>query len=82
MNWVVAGALAKQLLPNIEINAYVSSVGDIFCEKPYQALDFSQTESNDVRCPDTETAEKDDCKNQRRSKKRRKHNRRNHHLCD
>jgi chorismate synthase len=58
MNWVVAGALAKQLLPNIEINAYVSSVGDIFCEKPYQALDFSQTESNDVRCPDAETAEK------------------------
>jgi chorismate synthase len=40
MNWVVAGALAKQLLPEIEINAYVSSVGDIFCEKPYQALIF------------------------------------------
>jgi chorismate synthase len=58
MNWVVAGALAKQLLQEIEINAYVSSVGDIFCEKPYQALDFSQTESNDVRCPDAETAEK------------------------
>ena len=58
INWVVAGALAKQLLPEIEINAYVSSVGDIFCEKPYQALDFSKTESNDVRCPDAETAEK------------------------
>ena len=58
INWVVAGALAKQLLPNIEINAYVSSVGDIFCEKPYQDLDFSKTETNDVRCPDTETAEK------------------------
>lgn len=58
MNWVVAGALAKQLLPEIEINAYVSSVGEIFCEKPYQALDFSKTESNIVRCPDEETAEK------------------------
>ena len=58
MNWVVAGALAKQLLPQISINAYVSSVGEIFCEKPYQDLDFSQTESNDVRCPDAETAEK------------------------
>lgn len=58
MNWVVAGALAKQLLPEIQINAYVSSVGDIFCEKPYQALDFSLTESNEVRCPDAETAEK------------------------
>ena len=58
INWVVAGSLAKQLIPNVEINAYVSSVGDIFCEKPYQALDFSKTESNIVRCPDAETAEK------------------------
>ena len=59
VNWVVAGALAKQLLPqSVEINAYVSSVGEIFCEKPYQDLDFSKTESNDVRCPDEETAEK------------------------
>ena len=59
VNWVVAGSLAKQLLPqNVEINAYVSSVGEIFCEKPYQDLDFSKTESNDVRCPDSETAQK------------------------
>ncbi|MDQ0478079.1 chorismate synthase [Chryseobacterium sp. MDT2-18] len=59
VNWVVAGSMAKQILPkNVKINAYVSSVGDIFCEKPYQDLDFSKTESNDVRCPDTETAEK------------------------
>ena len=58
LNWVVAGALAKQLLPEIEINAYVSSVGEIFCEKPYQDLDFSKTESNIVRCPDEEPAEK------------------------
>ncbi|MBP7173923.1 MAG: chorismate synthase [Cloacibacterium sp.] len=58
LNWVVAGALAKQILPKVEINAFVSSVGDIFCEKPYQDLDFSLTESNMVRCPDTETAEK------------------------
>ena len=59
VNWVVAGSLAKQLLPrNVEINAYVSSVGEIFCEKPYQDLDFSKIDSNDVRCPDAETAEK------------------------
>lgn len=57
-NWVVAGAIAKQIIPNIKINAYVSSVGDLFLEKPYQALDFSQTDSNIVRCPDAETAEK------------------------
>ena len=59
VNWVVAGSLAKQLLPkDLEINAYVSSVGEIFCEKPYQDLDFSKTDSNEVRCPDLETAEK------------------------
>lgn len=53
---VVAGAIAKQLLGDIKINAFVSSVGDIFMEKPYQAVDFSLTESNPVRCPDPETA--------------------------
>ncbi|MGC4129097.1 MAG: chorismate synthase [Bergeyella sp.] len=59
VNWVVAGALAKQILPKeVEIHAYVSSVGDIFCEKPYQDLDFSKTDSNDVRCPDEEYASK------------------------
>jgi len=49
---VVAGAVAKQMLPEIKINAYVSSVGPIFLEKPYQELDFSKTENNPVRCPD------------------------------
>ncbi|WP_447951834.1 chorismate synthase [Chryseobacterium koreense] len=59
VNWVVAGSLAKQLLPKkVEITAYVSSVGDIFCEKPYQELDFSKIDSNNVRCPDSATAEK------------------------
>ncbi|MBS1534574.1 MAG: chorismate synthase [Bacteroidetes bacterium] len=55
---VVAGALAKQMIPNVKINAFVSSVGDIFIDKPYQALDFSKTDSNPVRCPDAATAEK------------------------
>lgn len=55
-NWVVAGAIAKQVLSDIKINAYTSSVGDLFLEKPYQELDFSQTESNVVRCPDTAIA--------------------------
>ena len=57
-NWVVAGALAKQLIAHININAFTSSVGDLFMEKPYQDLDFSNTENNDVRCPDPETAER------------------------
>jgi chorismate synthase len=59
LNWVIAGSLAKQFLPGgIKINAYVSSVGDIFCEKPYQDLDFSKIDSNVIRCPDLAAAEK------------------------
>jgi chorismate synthase len=54
---VVAGAIAKQFIKSIKINAYTSSVGDLFLEKPYQELDFSKTETNDVRCPDDATAE-------------------------
>jgi len=57
-NWVVGGAVAKQVIPEIKINAFTSSVGEIFMEKPYQEIDFSNIESNDVRCPDTATAEK------------------------
>lgn len=53
---VAAGALARQLLPNVKINAFVSSVGDIFIDKPYQDLDFSQIESNPIRCPDQASA--------------------------
>lgn len=55
---VAAGAIARQLIPDIKINAFVSSVGEIFIDKPYQALDFSLTDTNDVRCPDTGTAAK------------------------
>ena len=55
---VVGGAIAKQIISNIKINAFVSSVGDLFLEKPYQDLDFAKIESNAVRCPDEATAEK------------------------
>jgi chorismate synthase len=55
---VVGGAIAKQIISNIKINAFVSSVGDVFINKPYQDLDFSLIESNVVRCPDLATAEK------------------------
>lgn len=57
-NWVVAGALAKQLVSSIKINAFTSSVGNIFIDKPYQELDFKKTENNIVRCPDENSAEK------------------------
>ncbi len=55
---VVAGAIAKQMLSNIKINAYVSAVGSLSLEKPYQDLDFSKIESNPVRCPDEAMAAK------------------------
>lgn len=55
---VVGGAIAKQIIPDVKINAFTSSVGDIFIDKPYQALDFNLIESNAVRCPDTATAAK------------------------
>lgn len=54
---VVAGAIAKQLLKDVKIHAFTSSVGDIFLNKPYQELNFSKIESNAVRCPDKEIAE-------------------------
>ncbi len=55
---VVAGAIAKQFLSDIKINAYVSQVGDMKLDKPYQELNFELSESNPVRCPDPEMAAK------------------------
>lgn len=55
---VVGGAVAKQIIPQIKINAFVSSVGEVSIDKTYQELDFSLIESNMVRCPDPVVAEK------------------------
>ncbi|WP_343486233.1 chorismate synthase [Allomuricauda sp. d1] len=55
---VVAGAVAKQFLKEVKIHAFVSQVGTMKLEKPYQELDFSKIESNPVRCPDVEMAQK------------------------
>ncbi|AKA36416.1 chorismate synthase [Flagellimonas lutaonensis] len=55
---VVAGAIAKQLLQGVQIQAFVSQVGNIKLETPYQKLDFSNIESNPVRCPDPTMAAK------------------------
>lgn len=55
---VVAGAIAKQVLSDIKINAFTSTVGDIAIDKPYQDLDFSRIEDNAIRCPDSVIAEK------------------------
>ena len=55
---VAAGAIAKQVLKDVKINAFVDSVGEIQMTTPYQELDFSKIESNMVRCPDENFAEK------------------------
>ncbi len=57
-NWIVGGAVAKQFLNELKINAFTSSVGEIFLDKPYQELDLSKVESNAIRCPDQGTADK------------------------
>ncbi|MBO3117779.1 chorismate synthase [Winogradskyella sp. DF17] len=53
---VVAGAIAKQMLNHIKINAYTSAVGAIQLETSYEDLDFNLIESNPVRCPDSAAA--------------------------
>ena len=56
---VAAGAVAKLALSQlgISIQAYVSQVGALALNKPYTELDLGNTESNDVRCPDSEMAQ-------------------------
>ena len=54
---VVAGAIAKQYIKDIQITAYVSSVGTIALDKSYQDLDLTLVDSNAVRCPDAKSAD-------------------------
>ena len=53
---VVAGAVAKQFLPEMKIVAYTASVGEIKLDKTFRELDPGQIEKNPVRCPDPEAA--------------------------
>ena len=54
----VGGALAKLVLRQlgISVQAYTSQVGSIALKRDYHLYDLSQTETNAVRCPDTEKA--------------------------
>lgn len=56
---VAAGAIAKQLLNHygVSLQAFVTQVGDLKLEKPYQEMNLSLAEENIVRCPDPEMAE-------------------------
>ncbi len=55
---VAAGAIASQLISEISITAYVSSVGDIAVHKAYHELDLNTIDNSVVRCPDAATASK------------------------
>ena len=57
---VAAGALAKLFLKTqgVDIQAYVSQVGALTLEKSYAEIDVSLTETNDVRSPYNDLAEK------------------------
>lgn len=59
LSMVIAGAIAKQILEEIDvqINGIVSQVGHISIPDGTQ-LSFDMTETNAVRCPHPETAEK------------------------
>lgn len=56
---VAAGAIAKALLRHfgVQINAYVSQVGNLALNKHYSELDFSEIEKNIVRTADAQMAE-------------------------
>lgn len=55
---VAAGAVARQLLSHygISIKSYVDQVGSIATGKNYKELELSLIDTNDVRCPDPDTA--------------------------
>jgi chorismate synthase len=56
---VAAGALAKLVLKDlgVDVQAYVSQVGKLKLAKEYYELDLSLTDTNAVRCPDSEMAQ-------------------------
>ncbi|MAU36854.1 MAG: chorismate synthase [Flavobacteriales bacterium] len=59
-NWVVAGAIAQQLLNlvGVKVYAYVSAIGRIKMIKSYKDVDLLAIDSNLVRCPDLDCANK------------------------
>jgi len=57
---VVGGAIAKLALRQlgIDVKAWTQQVGTIACDRDYTKLDLSLIESNAVRCPDPEAAQR------------------------
>jgi len=57
---VAAGGLAMQALAmkGINVYAYASQIGTVAAGKDFEAVDLSLIDSNEVRCPDADVAEK------------------------
>tara|TARA_R110002050_G_scaffold43127_3_gene103633 strand:+ start:7973 stop:9037 length:1065 start_codon:yes stop_codon:yes gene_type:complete len=53
---VAAGAIAAQLMPKVDIKAYVSAVGLEDINKSYRELDLSKIDDSNTRCPDPDSA--------------------------
>ena len=54
---VVAGAIAKQILKNVDIFAYTSSIGTISLDDNYILNNQKNIEDSIVRCPDKSVSE-------------------------
>ena len=54
---VVAGSIAKMLLKDVKINAFVSSVGEITYDYQNSKIDFDKIEDSIVRCPVEKTSD-------------------------
>lgn len=55
-NWVVGGAVAKHIIPEVKITAFVSAVGELKMTEDYSHYNFDSIEETAVRCPDLELA--------------------------
>jgi chorismate synthase len=51
-NWVLAGALAKQLIPDTTIRAWTDQVGTIKVDAHWSTLDLHRIDDHPTRCPD------------------------------
>lgn len=56
-SWVVAGAVAKQILKDVKFTAYTHSVGSLELTES-DSIDFDVIEKNPVRCPNEKMASK------------------------
>jgi len=54
---VVAGSIAKMILKDVKINAFVSSVGEIIYDYENTEINYDNIENSIVRCPDNKKSD-------------------------